>query len=175
MPIAPLIAYPWDRFCAHGYLARVLSKRSKYAINALVELARAREEGPLSAAEIAKRARVPAKFLEAILLDLRHAGVISSTRGRSGGHRLRKAPDEVSMAEVLRLFDGAIGLVPCVTHHYYERCDECVDERTCGIRDVFAQVRLASVELLKKATLADVLRREKRLSAMRPGRRRDPR
>ena len=143
----------------------MLSKRAKYALNALVELARDKDEGPLSAAALAERANVPGKFLEAILLDLRHAGIISSTRGRAGGHRLRKAPEEVSMAEILRLFDGAIGLVPCVTHNYYERCDECVDEATCGIRDVFTDIRTASVELLKAATLADVLRREKRLSA----------
>lgn len=141
----------------------MLSKRAKYGLNALVELARARDEGPLSAAVIAERAHVPGKFLEAILLDLRHAGVISTTRGRSGGHRLRKDPAEVNMADVLRLFDGAIGLVPCVTRNYYERCEECVDEHTCGIRDVFAEIRSASVELLKNATLADVLRRERKL------------
>jgi Rrf2 family protein len=149
----------------------MLSKRAKYALNALVELARARSEGPLSAAAIAERAHVPGKFLEAILLDLRHAGIISSTRGRTGGHRLRVAPEEVDMASVLRLFDGAIGLVPCVTHNYYERCEECLDEATCGIRDVFAQIRAASVELLKSATLADVLVREKRLTRSRARRR----
>jgi Rrf2 family protein len=143
----------------------MLSKRAKYAINALVELARACDEGPLSTAVIAERAHTPGKFLEAILLDLRHAGVISTTRGRSGGHRLRKDPAQVNMAEVLRLFDGAIGLVPCVTHNYYERCEECIDERTCGIRDVFAEIRSATVELLKNATLADLLRREEMLTA----------
>ncbi len=142
----------------------MLSKRAKYGLNALVELARARDEGHLSAATIAARANVPGKFLEAILLDLRHAGVISSTRGRTGGHWLRKHPEEVNMADVLRLFDGAIGLVPCVTRNYYERCEECVDELTCGIRDVFAEIRSASVEMLKNATLADLLVREKRLA-----------
>lgn len=141
----------------------MLSKRAKYGLNALVELARRKDEGPLSAAVLAKRANVPGKFLEAILLDLRHAGIISSARGRAGGHRLRKPPEDVNMAEVLRLFDGAIGLVPCVTHTYYERCEECVDEATCGIRDVFQEIRAASVELLKHATLADVLDREGRL------------
>lgn len=135
-------------------------------MNALVELARASGNGPLSAAVIAERAHVPGKFLEAILLDLRHAGVISTTRGRGGGHRLRRSPDEVNMADVVRLFDGAIGLLPCVTHNYYERCDECVDEATCGIRDVFMQIRAASVDLLKNATLADVLQREQRLRAV---------
>lgn len=147
-----------------GYIRLVLSKKAKYALNALVEMARAREEGPLKAATIAQRAHVPAKFLEAILLELNRAGIVHTTRGRYGGHRLRRSPEEVNMAEVLRLMDGAIGLVPCVTHNYYERCEECVDEATCGIRDVFARIRLATVDLLKASTLADVLAREKRLS-----------
>ncbi len=142
----------------------MLSKRTKYALNALVQLAKARKEGPLSAAELAERAGVPRKFLEAILVDLRNAGLITSKRGRSGGHTLRKLPKEIHMAEVIRLFDGAIGLVPCVTHTYYERCEECVDEQACGIRDVFVEVREATVRMLKKATLADVIAREGRLS-----------
>jgi Rrf2 family protein len=141
----------------------MLSKRAKYGLNALRELAQAREEGPLSAALIAERARVPAKFLEAILVDLNRAGIVSSRKGRGGGHQLKRPPEEVRMTDVLRLFDGAIGLVPCVTHNYYERCDECVDEATCGIRDVFASIRAATVELLKNATLADILQRERRL------------
>lgn len=141
----------------------MLSKRAKYGLNALRELARACEEGPLSAAQIARRARVPGKFLEAILLDLNRAGIVRSTRGRHGGHQLRRDPASVNMADVLRLFDGAIGLVPCVTHDYYERCEECVDEATCGIRDVFQEIRNATVDLLKHATLADMLAREERL------------
>jgi Rrf2 family protein len=141
----------------------MLSKRTKYALNALVQMAKARDEGPLSAAELAERAGVPRKFLEAILVDLRNAGMVASTRGRSGGHALRKLPKEIHMAEVIRLFDGAIGLVPCVTHNYYKRCDECVDEQTCGMRDVFVEVREATVRMLKRATLADVIVREKRL------------
>lgn len=146
-----------------GSFAGVLSKRAKYGLNALVELARAGDEGALNAAEIARRARVPAKFLEAILLDLNRAGIVTSRKGRGGGHRLRRKPEKVHMAEVLRLFDGAIGLVPCVTHDYYERCEECRDEAVCGVRDVFLEVRASAVEVLKKATLADVLAREKRL------------
>ena len=67
------------------------------------------------------------------------------------------------MSDVMRLFDGAIGLVPCVTHDYYERCEECVDEATCAVRDVFLAIRAATVEMLKNATLADLLEREQRL------------
>lgn len=141
----------------------MLSKRAKYALNALLEMARTVDEGPRSAASIAEAAHVPGKFLEAILLDLRKAGIITSRKGRGGGHMLRRAPNDISAAEVLRLFDGAIALVPCATYTYYERCEECADEATCGIRDVFLQVRAATVELLKDATIADLLAREARL------------
>ena len=141
----------------------MLSKRTKYALNALVEMAREPDAGPMSAADIAERAAVPAKFLEGILSELNRAGIVASTRGRHGGHRLRRAPEEVNMAEVVRLFDGAIGMVPCVTYNYYERCEECKDEATCGLRDVFQMIRDESVNLLKQATLADVLAREKHL------------
>jgi Rrf2 family protein len=147
----------------------MLSKRAKYALNALVELARSADEGPLTAATIAERARVPGKFLEAILLDLRKAGMIDTRKGRTGGHKLAKRPDAINAAEVFRLFDGAIALVPCATHNYYERCEECADEATCGIRQVFLEVRAGTVERLKQATIADLLARETRLrkSAMR--------
>ncbi|MBK9420077.1 MAG: Rrf2 family transcriptional regulator [Flavobacteriales bacterium] len=141
----------------------MISKRAKYALNALRELARDEKGGPLSAAIIAERGHIPVKFLEAILLDLNRAGIILSKRGRNGGHVLRKPATEIQMAEVLRLFDGAIGLVPCVTYNYYERCEECVDEETCGIRDVFVGIRAATVKLLQSATLADVLKRERKL------------
>lgn len=149
----------------------MISKRSKYALNALRVLAHAQEEGPLNAALLAQRAHVPAKFLEAILLDLRKAGIISSRKGRGGGHVLRKRPADITTAEVLRLFDGAIALVPCATYNYYERCEECEDEAVCGIRDVFRQVRAETVRMLKDATLADILAREARLRA-RPRKRR---
>ena len=129
----------------------MLSKRAKYALNALMELARAVEEGPISAAEIAERAHVPAKFLEAILLDLRKAGMIESRKGRSGGHLLLIPAERINAAEVFRLFDGAIALVPCATHNYYERCDECVDEATCGIRQVFLEVRAVTSKPIQAA------------------------
>lgn len=141
----------------------MLSKRTKYAMNALLELARMAPGEVCSATDLAGRARVPKKFLEAILVDLRNAGLVSSRKGRSGGHMLRRPAAEIHMAEVIRLFDGAIGLIPCVTHRYYERCEECVSEEHCGIRDLFIEVREATVRLLKEATLADLLTREAHL------------
>jgi Rrf2 family protein len=138
----------------------VISKKAKYAIHALVKLAREREKGPILISEISKEGNIPKKFLEAILLDLKRAGILNSKKGKGGGYYLIKKPEDVTMAEVLRLFDGALALLPCVTYKYYERCEECVDEQTCGIRRVMQQVRDETVRILKDSTLATVLASE---------------
>lgn len=141
----------------------MISKKTKYAINALVFLARRQEEGPVLISEIAEAEHIPQKFLEAILLDLKKAGILGSKKGRGGGYYLLKSPKEVNMTQVMRLFDGAIAFLPCVTYRYYERCEECKDEETCGIRDVFLEVRNKTVALLKKATLEEIMKREQNL------------
>ncbi|UII29627.1 Rrf2 family transcriptional regulator [Fulvivirga ulvae] len=138
----------------------MISKKTKYAINALVHLAKRKAEGPIIIAEIAKAENIPQKFLEAILLDLKKAGILASKKGKAGGYYLLKAPEDVNMADVMRLFDGPIALLPCVTYMYYERCEECKDEETCGIRDVFLEVRNKTVSMLKKSTLLEIIRRE---------------
>lgn len=139
----------------------MVNKRTKYGLNALLVLAR--EGGPLTAAVIAERARVPLKFLEAILVELRHAGMIGTRKGRGGGHELRLPPEAISMADVFRLFNGAIALAPCVSLNFYERCEECPDEATCPVHDVLLAVRIETVRMLQAATLADLLAREGRL------------
>lgn len=141
----------------------MISKKTKYALNALVYLARNESEGPILISQIAREQHIPQKFLEAILLDLKNAGILNSKKGRGGGYYLIKTPQEVNMADVMRLFDGAIALLPCVTHRYYERCEECRDEATCGIRDVFQEVRNETVNILKRSTLAEIMSRETRL------------
>jgi len=138
----------------------MLSKKTKYAINALVFLARKENSQPVLISEIAEKQHIPKKFLEAILLDLRRAGILNSKKGKGGGYYLQKKADEVNLADVIRLFDGAIAFLPCVTHKYYERCEECVDENICGIRDVFFQVRNETVEILKRSTLSEIIKRE---------------
>ena len=139
----------------------MISKKTKYAINALVYLAKRKNEGPILISEIAVQEKIPQKFLEAILLDLKKSGILASKRGKGGGYYLLKAIDEVNMADVMRLFDGPIALLPCVAYKYYERCDECKDEEACGIRATFLDVRNQTVELLKKATLERIISREK--------------
>jgi Rrf2 family protein len=142
----------------------MLSKKTKYAINALVFLSRHFNEGPILISRIATEEHIPQKFLELILLDLKNAGILNSRKGKGGGYYLLKKPDEVNVADVIRLFEGAIALLPCVTHKYYERCEECRDEKTCGIRDLFKEVRDETVRILKNNTLADILARESSLT-----------
>src|SRR5690606_40247247 len=102
---------------------------------------------------------------KAILLDLKNNGILGSKIGRGGGYYLRKPPSQVNLAEVYRIFDGAIGLLPCVTYNYYEKCEECRDEETCGIRDAILEVRNKTVEILKENTLQAILETEDRKMA----------
>jgi DNA-binding IscR family transcriptional regulator len=91
--------------------------------------------------------------------------VLGSKQGKNGGYFLRRKPKDVNLAEVVRLFDGAIAAIPCATYKYYEPCDECEDEETCAIRFAFLEVRNATVEMLKKDTLEKLVKREARLTA----------
>jgi Rrf2 family protein len=144
----------------------MISKKTKYAINALVYLAKNQNQGNIRIGEVAQSENIPQKFLEAILLDLRNAGMLNSKKGKGGGYSLRMDPKEINLAEVMRLFDGPIAPLPCVTYRYYERCEECKDEATCGIREVFLEVRNATVRLLKKASIQSILDKETRLNAL---------
>ena len=146
----------------------MLSKKTKYALNALLCLARNAEAGPLLTGAIAESERIPQKFLENILLTLRNAGVLQSRKGRGGGYALLKKPDEVSMASVMRLFEGPIALIPCVSKNYYHPCAECADEHTCGIRNVMQEVHSHTLHLLEHTTLSDLLEREKKLGDGKP-------
>jgi Rrf2 family protein len=140
----------------------LLSKKSKYAIHALVFLAGRYGQGYVLIKEVAEYHHIPQKFLEAILLDLKKAGILGSKAGKGGGYFLRKDPKEVNLAEIVRLFDGAIAAIPCATHKYYEPCGECENEKACGVRHAFLELRNATVELLKKNTLSDILTYENR-------------
>ncbi len=138
----------------------MLSKKAKYAINALVYLEKNSSKAPIAIGQIAKEQNIPHKFLEAILLDLKKAKVLNSKKGKYGGYSLNKAPEKIHMAEIMRLFDGAVALLPCVTYKYYEKCEECTDEETCGIREVFLEIRNETVKRLKGATLASIVASE---------------
>jgi Rrf2 family protein len=139
----------------------MLSKKCKYAIHALVYLAERFQQGPVHIQEIAREQKIPKKFLEAILLELRNAKVLHSKKGKGGGYYLYKKPEDVNLIEIIRLMDGAIAMLPCVSLHYYEACDECLDEKTCGIRDAFLGVRDQTLKILSESTLDKIVKKRK--------------
>ena len=120
-------------------------------------LAEKGKEKPVLIAEIAKKKKIPLKFLENILLDLKKAGILESKKGKGGGYLLAKNPKDVQLATVMRLLDGPISLVSCVSLYFYEKCRNC-DEKSCGLHDVMAQVRDANLKILERKTIADISR-----------------
>ncbi len=142
----------------------MLSKKTKYAINALIYIAKQDDNSPVMSSEISTKQHIPKKFLERILLDLKDAKILDSKRGRHGGYFLNKSTEDINLAEVMRLFDGAIAFLPCVTHDYYEPCEECKFEEQCGIRHAFMELKHMTVKFLKSCTLKDILQREFLLS-----------
>ncbi len=142
----------------------MLSKKTKYAINALIYIAKSDENTPVMSSEISSQQHIPKKFLERILLDLKDADILDSKRGRHGGYFLKKSSEDINLADVMRLFDGAIAFLPCVTHDYYEPCEECKFEEQCGIRNAFMELKHMTVKFLKSCTLKDILQREFLLS-----------
>lgn len=141
----------------------MLSKKCKYAIHALVYLAERFQDGPVHIQEIAEHERIPKKFLEAILLELRNAKILHSKKGKGGGYYLYKNPDDVKLIDVVRLMDGAVAMLPCVSLNYYEPCEECRDEKTCGIRDAFIGVRDETLRILSESSLAKIVKRQKEM------------
>src|SRR5262245_12791119 len=137
----------------------MLSMKAKYGLRALTVLAREYGRGPVLIAELAGRERIPHKFLELILLELKRKGILQSKRGKGGGYHLSRPPSEVSVGELIRALNGPLALLPCVSQSAYQRCDECLDEATCGIRDVMKEVRDATSSILDATTLADMVSR----------------
>ncbi|HZZ30679.1 MAG TPA: Rrf2 family transcriptional regulator [Phenylobacterium sp.] len=133
----------------------MLSQKAKYALRALVELARA-DGAQLTAGEVALRADAPRKFLEAILLELSRHHLVTSRRGKFGGYVLSRPPAEISFAEIIRVIDGPLALAPCVSPRLgFRKCDDCPDLETCALRDALARARDATAEVLEAYSLAD--------------------
>jgi len=142
----------------------MLQKKTKYAIKALLILAKGfHEKKPIRISAIAESENIPRKFLEAILLELQKEEMVGSKMGPSGGYYLKKHPEEIMLSTVIRSTGGPIALLPCVSLNFYERCKECVDEEVCGLRDVVLEVREASIKILSKTSLADIIKRENKL------------
>lgn len=135
----------------------MISNKAKYAFRALLAIAAAPEGEVMTSAEIARRYTIPHKFLEQILLDLKKAGILESRRGKSGGYVMLRPADTISFGEVLRIFEGSLAPLPCLSRSSYRRCEDCVNETSCQIRREFGRVYDASRRVLDGRTIGDAL------------------
>ncbi len=141
----------------------MLTKKTKYAIKALIMLGKNADQAPLHISEIAAQEKIPEKYLGAILGELRNAGLIYSRKGAGGGYLLSKKPEDISLVQILRLTDGPIAMVSCASLNYYHKCEECLDEATCGIKSTFVYIREACLQILLQKSIADLIAREEEL------------
>ncbi len=133
----------------------MLSRKAQYAFRALTLLVDKYQEGPLLISEIAKKKRIPVKFLENILLELKRGGILDSKKGKGGGYFIKADPQKTTIALIIRIVDGPIALLPCVSLNFYERCKNC-DEKNCGIHNIMLKVRDSTLGVLEKKTLKDL-------------------
>jgi Rrf2 family protein len=127
--------------------------KTRYAIVALTRLARDFGNGPVLIKKIAEEEKIPQSFLENILLELKNIGILGSKLGKSGGYYLLKEPGQVSLADIVRHFEGSIALMYCVSENAYQPCEFCKDEDTCSIRNIFKEIRDNTNEILNRTTL----------------------
>ncbi len=144
----------------------MLSSKAKYGLKAMVYLARHEGVGPVLIADIAEAERIPKKFLDAILLEMKNDGLLSSKKGKGGGYTLAKPAARIMVGDIVRLLDGPLAPVPCVSRTAYRRCEDCVDETACAIRAVMQDVRDAIAAILDNTTLADMINRRGRVEAV---------
>jgi len=133
----------------------MLSRKAQYAFRALTHLVDQFEKGPVLISEIAAQKHIPIKFLEIILLELKKEGILDSKKGKGGGYFVKEHPSKTTVAKVIRVVDGPIALLPCVSLNFYEKCINC-DEQNCGLHDIMAGVRDAALQILENKTLQDL-------------------
>lgn len=134
----------------------MLSKKCQYALHALLYMVEHEQMERLTIQEIADRKNIPKKFLETILMDLKTAGVLGSKKGKMGGYYFKRKPADVSVLEVVRLVDGAVAMLPCVSLNFYESCGRCEDETTCSVKKLFSSVRDETLKILSSHSLSDL-------------------
>jgi Rrf2 family protein len=137
----------------------MLSKKAQYGLRALLALAQKNQQSPVLISHLAQKEGIPRKFLELILLELKNQGILQSKKGKGGGYFLGKAPDAITVGHVIRILDGPLAPLPCVSQMAYRKCDDCENENTCGVRMVMKEVRDETAKILDGTTLADVLKR----------------
>ncbi len=133
----------------------MLSQKTRYALKALLQLAALPAGTTLSSAAISARRTIPAKFLEAILVELKRDGLVRGRRGRSGGYRLARGAEEISFGDVVRVMEGPLALIPCVSVTQYHRCVDCAAARACELQRVFRMLRDSTAAILDGWSLAD--------------------
>jgi Rrf2 family protein len=134
----------------------MLSKKCQYALHALIYIVEHENSDRMTIQEIADKKNIPKKFLEGILVDLKNAGIVGSKKGKFGGYYMMKKPEDVSVLEIIRLIDGAVAMLPCVSLNFYESCGRCDDEATCRVNKLFSAVRDETLKILSGNTLADL-------------------
>lgn len=142
----------------------MLSKKAQYGLRALLALARENHQNPVLISDLAQREGIPRKFLELILLELKNQGILQSKKGKGGGYFLGRAPQTITVGNVIRILDGPLAPLPCVSQTAYRKCDDCENENTCGVRLVMKEVRDETARILDGTTLADVLVRVENMS-----------
>ena len=135
----------------------MLSKKTKYGIKALIYLAKQDRNVPIQIATISEIENISLKFLESILLTLRKSGLLGSKKGKGGGYYLLKDPKEIKMITVMRILEGPIAMVPCVSLNYYEKCDDCPNEGECAIHRLMIQIRDSNLKIYGETSLADLI------------------
>ncbi|MCF1713584.1 Rrf2 family transcriptional regulator [Flavihumibacter sp. RY-1] len=133
----------------------MISKKTQYGLKALSYMAQRENQGPILIADISVDQKIPIKFLEAILLDLKKAGLLDSKKGKGGGYYFAQPPGQIKVATVIRLLDGPIAMLPCASLNFYKKCEDC-NELTCGLNHLMKEVRDASLAILENRTVADL-------------------
>ncbi|MBT8256671.1 MAG: Rrf2 family transcriptional regulator [Bacteroidia bacterium] len=135
----------------------MISRKTKYGLKALSFLARRKGNEPVQISVISKAENISQKFLESILLSLRKTGFLGSKKGKGGGYYLLKDADDISLAAVYRILEGPIAMVPCVSLNFYEKCDDCPDEKTCAVHRLMIEVRDSTLSILEHKSLNDFI------------------
>jgi len=134
----------------------MLSKKTKYGLKALIYIAKQPASVPVLISDISQNECIPKKFLEAILLDLKKFGILGSKKGKGGGYYLMKDPKSITTATLIRVLDGPIAMLPCVSLNFYEKCSDCPDEQVCALNRFMAQVRDNTLKLMQQKSLYDL-------------------
>ncbi|MCX2679536.1 Rrf2 family transcriptional regulator [Galbibacter sp. EGI 63066] len=134
----------------------MLSKKTKYGLKALTYMAKKESRDPVLISKIAKDENISKKFLEIILLQLKNSGFLGSKKGKGGGYYLIREPEDITIASLIRILEGPIAMLPCVSLNFYEKCDDCKDEETCSLSKLMIEVRDSTLKILENKTLADL-------------------